>query len=82
LCSSAAVIAPHYSLDGGEDADALFGEGGSDTLTTDERIIHDQSTGALYYDADGVGGVSAVQFAVLGTTSHPTLGAGDFVVVG
>ena len=27
------------------------------------------------------GGVAAVAFAVIGTTSHPTLGGGDFVIV-
>jgi Ca2+-binding RTX toxin-like protein len=58
------------------------GAGASAALTSEQRIIYDQSTGALYYDADGVGGVAAVQFAVLGTTSHPVLGVGDFVVVG
>jgi Ca2+-binding RTX toxin-like protein len=46
-----------------------------------DRLIYDTDTGALYYDADGVGGVSAVQIAMLGTTTHPGITAGDFVIV-
>jgi Ca2+-binding RTX toxin-like protein len=32
-----------------------------------DRIIYDSSTGALFYDADGVGGNAQVQFAILST---------------
>ena len=46
------------------------------------RIIYDPATGALYYDADGTGAGAAVQFATLGTTTHPgTVTTGDFVVI-
>ena len=38
---------------------------GSAASQADDRIIYDTTTGALLYDADGVGGVAAVQFATL-----------------
>lgn len=46
-----------------------------------DRIIYNPSTGALFYDADGQGGVEAVQFAQLGHSVHPGLTAGDILVV-
>lgn len=46
-----------------------------------DRVVYDSATGALYYDADGQGGVQAVQFALLGTSTHPSLTAGDIFVV-
>jgi len=59
-----------------------FWSGPKAHLATD-RIIFDNSTGALYYDADGSGKGAAVQFASIGTaTSHPELHATDFVVFG
>jgi len=48
----------------------------------DDRLIFDTKSGALYYDADGLGGVAAVQVAIVGTTQHPLLGASDFDVLG
>jgi Ca2+-binding RTX toxin-like protein len=49
----------------------------------DDRIIYDQSTGKLYYDADGSGAGAQVQFALVGTgTTHPVLSASDFLVIG
>lgn len=50
----------------------------TDVVTSNTRIIYDASTGALYYDADGTGATAAVQFATLGTTTHPTLTAANF----
>jgi Ca2+-binding RTX toxin-like protein len=39
---------------------------GTTATDADDRIIHDTTTGALYYDADGSGSSSAaVQFATL-----------------
>jgi len=38
---------------------------GSAASDTDDRIIFNNSTGALFYDTDGVGGVAAVQFATI-----------------
>ncbi|HYI65013.1 MAG TPA: hypothetical protein VEW71_09025, partial [Allosphingosinicella sp.] len=52
---------------------------GSAAADADDRIIYDQSTGALYFDADGSGDGAAVQFATL--QGGPSLTAADFVVV-
>lgn len=47
-----------------------------------QRLIYNTTTGALYYDADGSGAQhGAIQIAIVGTSTHPTLAATDFVVV-
>ncbi|MBM1173334.1 calcium-binding protein [Microvirga arabica] len=38
---------------------------GSEAHDSSDRIIYDKGTGALYYDADGTGSKTAVQFAQL-----------------
>lgn len=43
------------------------------------RIIYNQETGGLLYDADGVGEGAAVQFALL--VNRSTLSHGDFVII-
>ena len=48
----------------------------------EDAWIYDTTTGALYYDADGLGGVDAVQVAVLGTTTHPGLVYSDVQIIG
>ena len=61
----------------------ILGDSGANTAATSAtRIIYDPSSGALYYDADGTGtGAAAIQFATLGTATHPsTLVGTDFVV--
>jgi Ca2+-binding RTX toxin-like protein len=56
------------------------GAGATGAHDADDRIIYDTSTGAVYYDADGVGGVAAVQVAVLGATTHPGLVHTDVLI--
>jgi len=48
---------------------------------SNDYIIYNNSTGALYYDADGNGAGLAVQIALLGATTHPALTNADFVVI-
>ncbi len=44
-----------------------------------DRIIYNQSTGALFYDADGTGASAAVQIALIGNQANLTVA--DFVVI-
>ena len=53
---------------------------GTAAQDADDRIIYDSTTGQLFYDADGVGGAAAVQFAQL-STGLTSLGASDFLVI-
>jgi Ca2+-binding RTX toxin-like protein len=46
-----------------------------------DRFIYNTTTGVLYYDADGTGAKAAVQVALIGTTTHPTLTSTDFVII-
>jgi serralysin len=51
----------------------------TDVFDADDRIIYNQSTGALYYDVDGSGAGVAVQFAQL--TAGTALTSSDFNVI-
>jgi Ca2+-binding RTX toxin-like protein len=53
---------------------------GSAAKQADDRIIFNTQTGALLYDADGKGGVAAVQFAVL-TDLVGVLKYTDFMII-
>lgn len=44
-------------------------------------ILYETDTGKLFYDADGNGAGAKVQFALLGTSTHPAITAADFVVI-
>lgn len=52
---------------------------GTKATTADQHLIYDQIKGALYYDADGVGGAAQIQIALLST--RPLLDEGDFLLV-
>ncbi|MDF8333675.1 calcium-binding protein [Novosphingobium cyanobacteriorum] len=52
---------------------------GTAAAAATQHLIYNQATGALYYDADGVGGQSQVQIALLST--RPVLDAADFVLI-
>ena len=51
---------------------------GSSAHDFDDHIIYNKGSGALYYDADGVGGASQVQFAQFDAGTK--LKASDFFV--
>jgi len=52
---------------------------GSAAQDADDRIVYDQATGRLFFDADGNGNGQAVLFATLDGT--PVLTASDFAVI-
>jgi serralysin len=68
-----AAIGPVGALN----ANAFFA--GTAAHDADDRIIYNQATGALLYDADGNGAGAAVQFATL--SGNPVLAASDFLVI-
>ena len=47
--------------------------------TAAHRILYDQATGRIFYDADGAGGAAAIHFATL--TGSPAITAADFLVL-
>jgi Ca2+-binding RTX toxin-like protein len=64
--------------------DAEFESGAGLTAAVDSttRIFYNETNGALFYDADGSGGVSAaVQLATFTGTPAPVLTFNDFVVI-
>lgn len=48
---------------------------------TAPQFLYNTSTGALFWDDDGTGAHAAQQIATLGTSTHPTLGTDDFLVI-
>lgn len=57
------------------------GAGLTAAAEADARIVYDTTTGALYYDVDGLDGEAAIQFAVLGDGTRPAITAADFLIV-
>jgi serralysin len=62
------------------EGELAFGTAAQDA---NDRIVYDQTTGALFYDNDGVGGNAQVQFATLDAINgtRPFLTNLDFLVV-
>ena len=60
----------------------VAGAGLVKATTAEQHLIYNTTSGLLYYDADGNGtGISAVAIALIGTSTHPTLTASDFLFV-
>jgi serralysin len=55
---------------------------GTAALDVSDRILFDQATGALFYDADGTGAIAAVRFATIDLAGlQGTVTASDFVII-
>lgn len=54
---------------------------GSAASTDTMRLFYDAKGGCLYYDQDGNGTAAAVQLAIIGSKTHPTLTEQDFAVL-
>ncbi len=52
---------------------------GSGNVDSSDRIIYDQASGRVYYDADGSGSGAKVQFAAV--TAGTVLTAADFFII-
>jgi serralysin len=46
-----------------------------------DYICYETDTGKLFYDVDGNGSKAGIQFALIGTSTHVTLSAADFIVI-
>jgi uncharacterized delta-60 repeat protein len=60
---------------------SAFFKVGTVSADSNDYLVYNQSTGALLYDADGNGAGAVVQIALIGTTTHPSLTAADFVII-
>jgi serralysin len=60
-------------------ADNLFKNLSLGAQDADDLILYDNTTGAIFYDTDGLGGAAAIQFALL--TGNPAITNADFVVM-
>ncbi|MDD2950190.1 MAG: calcium-binding protein [Sulfuricurvum sp.] len=47
---------------------------------SNDYILYNTTTGVLSYDADGTASGAAVEFAILGTSSHPSITNANFIV--
>lgn len=51
------------------------------TVGLGQNLLYDENTGRLSYDADGSGGAAALDFAIIGTSSHPSMANEQFLIV-
>ena len=72
------ALGPVGALGGNEFYAAAGAVKGADAL---DRVIYNTTTGALYYDADGSGNVAAVQVALIGNVSHPSMVYQDIQII-
>lgn len=61
---------------------SVFANQVGQSVGLNEYLTYNQGTGALMYDADGSGGAPALQFATIGTASHPSLASDHFLIIG
>ena len=54
---------------------------GAGALDANDHIIYNSTTGAVSYDADGIGGSAAIQFATFTGGVTGTLSAADFMII-
>ncbi len=67
----------------GATVDLFVGTGTSDVIFgahAAQGFAYDSATGAVWFDDDGSGGAASRQIATLGTSTHPTLTAANFVM--
>jgi len=57
------------------------GAGAKKAHDSSDRIIYDTNTGIIYYDPDGIKGLPAFSFAILGTMTHPMIAFSDFQII-
>jgi len=71
---------PIFTQLGGNGAlDARYFRAGATALDSNDFIVYNKATGALFYDSNGNGAGGAIQFATL--DNEPTLTASDFIVI-
>jgi hypothetical protein len=63
-------------------ADQFYAADGATTAQdASDRIIYNTANGAVYYDADGIGGTDAVQIATIESFASTKFGYYDFIIV-
>jgi len=61
---------------------ANFDVVGGEAQGANDWIVYNKGTGYLYYDTNGSAAGGQTAFAIVGSSTHPTLVAGDFQIIG